>query len=146
MFFVLAKILGFFALPSNVLIVIGLFGVALAAVRRARAGGRLIVTSIVLLAIMGFSPFSNALLLPLEARFPPWDPTRGAPTGIVVLGGAIETLVTARRPEVSLNEAAERMTAAVTLARRYPQARILFSGGSAQLIFEGPLEGPLAVR
>src|SRR5437660_10204639 len=103
MFFVLAKVLGFFALPSNVLIVVGLLGVALAATGRARAGGRLIVASIVLLAFMGFSPLSNALLLPLEDRFPPWDPTRGEPAGIVVLGGAIESLVAAKRPEVSLN-------------------------------------------
>src|SRR5438045_1636724 len=146
MFFVLAKTVGFFALPSNVMIMIGLLGVVLAALRRARAGGRLIVASIMLLAIAGFSPLPNALMLPLEDRFPPWDPTRGAPAGIVVLGGAIDSLVAASRAEVSLNEAAERMTAAVALARRYPQARVLFSGGSGQLIPDAPPEGPLALQ
>ena len=43
MFFVLAKILGFFALPSNLLISLGLLGILLMATRFARAGRRLAV-------------------------------------------------------------------------------------------------------
>src|SRR5262249_50634996 len=43
--------------------------------------------------------------------------------------------VATARHEVALNEAAERMTVVAELARRYPAARILFSGGSAALIF-----------
>ena len=45
MFFVLAKILGFFALPSNLLISLGLLGIVLMATRFARAGRRLAVAS-----------------------------------------------------------------------------------------------------
>ena len=37
-FFVLAKILGFFSLPSNILISLGLLGIVLTATRFARAG------------------------------------------------------------------------------------------------------------
>ena len=146
MFFVLSKILGFFALPSNALIVLGLVGVALAVLRRGRAGGKLIVASLILLAIFGLSPLANALILPLEDRFPPWDASRGPPTGIVVLGGAFETVVAAARPDIPLNEAAERMTASAALARRYPEARIFFTGGVGSLIYGGPTEGELARR
>lgn len=146
MFFVLSRILGFFALPSNALIVLGLLGVAFAMLRRGRAGGRLIVASLVLLAIFGLSPLANALILPLEERFPPWDPSRGAPTGIIVLGGAFETLVSTTRSDIPLNEAAERMTASAMLARRYPEARIIFTGGVGSLLYGGPTEGDLARR
>ncbi len=146
MFFVLSKILGFFALPSNVLIVLGLVGALLLATRFARAGLQCLVASILLLAICGFSPLGNALILPLEERFPPWNPARGAPDGIVVLGGAFETSVAPARGEISLNEAAERMTGAVELARKYPAARILFSGGSGQIIYGGSTEAELARR
>ncbi len=142
----LSKILGFFALPSNLFIVLGLVGIALAAFRRARAGGKLIVASIVLLAIFGLSPLGNAIILPLEQRFPPWDAARGAPAGIIVLGGAFETVVAATRADIPLNEAAERMTVSAELARRYPAARIVFSGGVGALMFEGPPEGELARR
>ncbi|HML12419.1 MAG TPA: YdcF family protein [Xanthobacteraceae bacterium] len=146
MFFYLSKILGFFALPSNALIVLGLVGVAIAVLRGGRAGGRLIVASLVLLAILGLSPLANALILPLEQRFPPWDASRGAPTGMVVLGGAFDTLVSDTRADIPLNEAAERMTASAALARTYPQARLIFTGGVGALLYGGPTEGELARR
>jgi uncharacterized SAM-binding protein YcdF (DUF218 family) len=146
MFFFLSKILGFFALPSNLLIVVGLVGVAIAVLRGGRAGGRLIIASVILLAILGFSPLSNALILPLEQRFPPWDASRGAPAGIIVLGGAFDTIVSATRDDIPLTDAAERMTASAALARQYPQARLIFTGGTGTLVYDGPTEGELARR
>ena len=146
MFFFLSKTLGFFAVPSNALIVLGLVGVALAVFRGGRAGGRLIVASLILLAIFGFSPLANGLMLALEQRFPPWDTSRGAPTGIIVLGGAFDTIVSATRDDIPLTDAAERMTASAALARQYPHARLIFSGGIGTLIYDGPTEGVLARR
>jgi uncharacterized SAM-binding protein YcdF (DUF218 family) len=73
------------------------------------------------------------LILPLEDRFPAGDHTRGPPDGIVVLGGAVSPDVAAQRHSPALTEAAERMTALVELAQRYPHARILFSGGIGAL-------------
>ena len=146
MFFVLSKVLGFFALPSNILIALGMAGIMLMATRYARTGRRLAGASIILLAIAGLSPLGNALILPLEQRFPPWDATRGAPDGMVVLGGAFDTVVSAGRGEIALTDAAERMTVVAELARRYPAARIVFSGGSGQLVFQGATESDLALR
>ncbi len=133
MYFVLSKMLGFFASPSNLLIVLALAGVVLMGTRFPRCGRRLAVVSVVFLAIAGFSPLGNILMLTLEQRFPPWDATRGAPDGIVVLGGAIGPDLSEARGEVSLNEAAERVTAVLELARRYPNARIVYSGGTGAL-------------
>jgi uncharacterized SAM-binding protein YcdF (DUF218 family) len=146
MFFILSKVLGFFALPSNLTIVLGLLGVLLLPTRLARTGRLLTVASLIVLALLGLSPLGNALIIPLEQRFPPWDDTRGPPDGIVVLGGAITPDVSAARNEVALNEAAERVTAAVALARRYPDARIVYSGGTGALIFPEGSEAASAVR
>jgi len=146
MFFVLAKVLGFFALPSNILISLGVLGLVLMATRFARAGRRLAVTALILLAIAGLTPLGNAFILPLEERFPPWDGAGGAPTGIISLGGALDTVVSEPRGEVALNEAAERMTAIAELARRYPDARVVFSGGSGRLVYDGVTEASLAAR
>src|SRR6266699_2637777 len=146
MFFVLAKILGFFSMPSNVLMALGVIGIVLTRTRLARAGWRIAVTAVILLAIAGWSPFGNAIILPLEERFPPWDASRGAPAGIISLGGARDTVVSPVRGEVALNEAAERMTAIAELARRFPDARIVFSGGSGRIIFDGVSEASLAAR
>jgi uncharacterized SAM-binding protein YcdF (DUF218 family) len=144
MFFVLSKILGFFANPSNLVISLGLLGLVLLPTRFRRGGLRLTVISLLLLAVLGLLPFGNALLLPLENRFPPWDPAGGAPTGIIILGGAIAPDVSVARSEVALNEAAERLTAAAALARRYPAARIIYSGGSGALLYDEASEAPLA--
>ena len=132
MFFA-SKVLGFFVEPSNFLITLGLVGAVLLPTRFARAGRRMLVAAMVLLAICGLMPAGTLLLLPLEDRFPAWNPAHGAPDEIVVLGGAIEEVVSAARGEPALDESAERMTATVQLARRYPQARLIFSGGSNAL-------------
>jgi uncharacterized SAM-binding protein YcdF (DUF218 family) len=144
--FILSKVLGFFALPSNFLISIGLLGLVLLCTRFTRLASWLVVTSLVLIALAGLSPLGNVLILPLEQRFPPWDPSRGPPAGIVVLGGGITPDVSVARGAVALNGAAERVTATVELARRYPNARIIFSGGSNALFLDEPLEAPIAVQ
>jgi uncharacterized SAM-binding protein YcdF (DUF218 family) len=145
MFFILSKTLGFFAVPSNVLISIGLIGLVLLCTRFRRLGSWLIVTSLMLIAFVGFSPLGRILILPLEQRFPPWDASRGPPDGIVVLGGAISPDISMARGVVSLNDGAERITVAAELARRYPNTRIVFSGGTGSL-FGGALEAPFAVK
>jgi uncharacterized SAM-binding protein YcdF (DUF218 family) len=146
MFFVLSKTVGFFTIPSNFLLVIGLLGVVLLCTRFRRLASWLVVTSLVLIAVVGFSPLGNVLLLPLEQRFPPWDASHGPPDGIVVLGGAILPEISLARGAVALNESAERITSTAELARRYPNARIMFTGGTNSLMFDAPVEAPIAVK
>jgi uncharacterized SAM-binding protein YcdF (DUF218 family) len=134
LFFFLSKTLGIMLLPSNFLIGLGLVGGILLLTRFASLGRKLVMASLVLLAICGFSPLGNVLMYPLEQRFPPWDDTRGAPDGIVVLGGSIESDLSAAHGVAIFNTAVNRVIAAAALAHRYPQARIVFSGGSANLV------------
>ena len=149
MFFVLSKTIGYLVMPSNLLMAIGLVGLVLLFTRFRRLASWLIVTSLVLIALVGYSPLGRILLLPLEERFPPWDASRGAPDGIVVLGGAISPDISQARGVVALNASAERLTVAAELAHRYPYARIIFTGGSASLDPTAPLaplEAPFAVK
>jgi uncharacterized SAM-binding protein YcdF (DUF218 family) len=85
-FFFLSKTLGIMLLPVNFLIGAGVLGAILLATRWKSLGRKLVIASLLLLAICGFSPLGNLLLYPLEQRFPPWDASRGAPDGIIVLG------------------------------------------------------------
>jgi uncharacterized SAM-binding protein YcdF (DUF218 family) len=128
MFFALSNTLGFLAHPSNVVIVIGLIGAVLLRTRFTRTGWSLSVGSLLLLAVLGFSPIGNALMINLEERFPVWEESRGTPHGILVLGGAVTAGVARVRGMPALNEAAERLLAIADLARRYPDARILVVG------------------
>src|SRR3978361_805950 len=121
-------------LPTNLLIGVGIAGLILRFPRFAWLGRKLMIASIVLLAICGFSPLGNLLLYPLEARFPPWGDARGGPDGIVVLGGSIEPDLSAARGTAVFTGSVDRIIAAAALAHRYPRARILFSGGNANLV------------
>jgi uncharacterized SAM-binding protein YcdF (DUF218 family) len=134
LFFALSKTLGVMLRPTNLLIGVGIAGLILLVTRFGRLGRKLLIASAALLAICGFSPLGNLMLYPLEARFPPWDDTRGAPDGIVVLGGSIEPDLSARRGTAVFTGSVDRIMAAAALAHRYPQARIVFSGGNANLV------------
>ena len=69
MFFALSKVFGFFALPTNFLLSLGILGMLLLCTRFTRLASWVIVTSLVLLAIAALSPLGNLLILPLEQRF-----------------------------------------------------------------------------
>jgi uncharacterized SAM-binding protein YcdF (DUF218 family) len=133
-FFLLSKTLGTAVLPVNVLIGIGVLGAVLLMTRFAASGRRLLAASALLLALCGFSPVGNLLILSLEQRFPQWDSSRGAPDGIVVLGGAIDPDLSAAHGRPILDGAGDRIVAVALLARQYPNARIVYSGGNADLI------------
>jgi uncharacterized SAM-binding protein YcdF (DUF218 family) len=133
-FFLLSKTLGVSLLPANFLIGAGVLGAIFLGTRFSAFGRRLLIASVAALAIAGFSPLGNWLIYPLEARFPPWDASRGAPDGIIVLGGAIDPDRSAAAGRAVFTQAADRIFAAAALARRYPNARILLSGGNANLL------------
>lgn len=137
MFFVLSKTAAFFLLPSNLLIVAGVLGVALLATRYRRAGMRLATGSIVLLVLLGFSPLGGLLSHELESRFPPWNASRGAPDGIVVLGGGLASTLSFDYDEPMLTSDGGRFTAVAKLARAYPKARIVYANGDASLFPSG---------
>jgi uncharacterized SAM-binding protein YcdF (DUF218 family) len=146
MFFVLSKVLGFFALPSNDFATLTAIGVVLLFTRFWRTGRLLAAVGIASLLVAGLSPLGNALIYPLEERFPPWDASHGAPDGIVVLGGAISPDISAARGSPDLNESAERITVVAELARRFPAARIIYSGGNARLLIKQGTEAEVAMR
>ena len=130
MFFSFSKLGGFLVQPSNFLIIASLLGIILMRTRFRRGGQRILVGSVLVLAVCGFSPIGNWLLRPLEQRFPPWDEEYGAPDGIIVLGGVISHGTSAARPYPGINDAAERITVVSKLAKQFPNARLIYSGGS----------------
>ena len=136
MFFVISKVLGFLALPSNFLVIAAVAGACLMLTRWRRLALTLLVGSVLMLAVVGLSPLSNVLLLTLTERFPAWQAGSIDPEGVIVLGGVIDPEVSAERGQVELDSSAERALALLTLARRFPKARIVFSGGSGNLIMD----------
>jgi uncharacterized SAM-binding protein YcdF (DUF218 family) len=144
LFFGLSKTLGAMLLPTNFLIGVGFLGAILMLTRFASLGRKLVIAAVLLLVICGLSPLGTILLYPLESRFPAWDPARGAPDGIIVLGASIEAELSAAHGTPVVRSAPDRIIAAAALAHRYPNARILFTGGSANLISNDAREADFA--
>jgi uncharacterized SAM-binding protein YcdF (DUF218 family) len=137
--FVASKLLWLLAEPGRLLLLVLLAGALLLVPTRGRRGRLLVVVATAGLFALAVLPVGAWLALPLENRFPvPPEPSRV--DGIVVLGGAINPVLSAARGQVALNDAAERMTTAAALARRHPGARLIVSGGDASVLPTGRQE------
>lgn len=114
-----------------------LVGLLMIAFRFRRTGMRVLVAGIGLLVIFAISPISLLFLFLLERQFPPADLSSlsQAPTGIVVLGGAIDSDVRRTRQIVAINERAERLTEGLVLLRKYPTAMAVVQHGGARDLF-----------
>jgi uncharacterized SAM-binding protein YcdF (DUF218 family) len=133
MFFYLSKLLIGFERPGDVLLMLLVLGIVLAWFARTRRGG-LVLASLAALGFVAVAqlPVGYWLTAPLEDRFPQALLPAHA-DGVIVLGGAVDPDTTLRRGLPTLNAEAERMTEFVVLAKRYPAARLVFSGGSGSL-------------
>ncbi len=134
MFFPLSKLIFFVITPSNFLILLGLLGCLLLFTEVGRNLGRAMALAGFLgLLVAGLGPLSAWVLMPLENRFPAFTDDGAPVAGIVVLGGAVEADTSIARDQITVNDAGEREIALADLARRYPQARLVFSGGSGAM-------------
>ena len=145
MSFMLSKLLWIVVAPANFLAWVLAAGVCLqrcAGSRWQRWGGRL--TLFVAVSLMGLIifPVDFWLIQPLEQRFPiPILPAQV--DGIIVLGGMVDPSVMSVWGQPKLNHHADRLTEFVHLARHYPEARLVFSGGSGSLMDTDLAEAPV---
>lgn len=140
MFYYASKVFWLFAQPSSLCVILIAIGLCLIAFTwRRRLGLWLASLGLTALVAAGFLPVGNYLVLPLEERFAGQNlPDPGAEVaGIIILGGFEDGWVSAGRDGLALNEAAERLTEGVRLAKRWPTARVVFSGGVAGLLAGG---------
>jgi uncharacterized SAM-binding protein YcdF (DUF218 family) len=107
--------------------------------------GRWISTiAAILLLLCAIGPLSAWVVRPLETRFPPIQQLPGDTTGIILLGGAFEPDLTIDWNQPQLNTHAERITAFLALARKYPNVQLIFSGGPAAFSSERVTESDIA--
>ena len=129
MIFFAIKVLQAALLPSALLVECAFAGLLL---RRWRLGRVLLAAGVAGLAVCLVLPVESWALRPLEDRFPPMTAFPQRLDGVVVLGGAVDELTSHDHDTPVLNEAANRITSFAILARHYPNARLVFTGGSGQ--------------
>lgn len=137
--FVLSKLFWALIQPSNLVVLALLLAMLFVWRGYRRLGIGLVGGVTVVLVMITVLPIGVWLLSPLENRFSPPDlPDRI--DGVVMLGGAVDGNVSAIRGQIALNDAAERVTALLALARRYPDARLVVSGGMGKLVADAGSE------
>lgn len=131
-FFIASKLVGTL-IRADTWIVIALGVIVLALVfqwRRLAMG----VSALTFAALSALSvlPLGALLLQPIERSFP-GRPALSRVDGIIVLGGSEMARASVYWGQTQLNEGGERYMAALALAHRFPEARVLFAGGSGAL-------------
>ncbi len=136
MLFWLSKVVWFFANPATVLLLLLLAGAALSWTRWRRAG-RLVVTFAAAFGLfVAVAHVGKHMIIALEDRFPIVKEPPERVDGIIALGGVVNQAVTAARGQLSLSGSAERLTEMAVLAKRFPDAKLVFTGGSGKLLGE----------
>lgn len=146
MFFVLSKVLVFLTVPSNVILSIGVIGLILLLTRFRRAGVRLTAASLLLLLIVGVTPIGYALIVALENRFPAGKEDGPPITGVIVLGGPIDSRMSTLRGKLSVTGEVERLLEGAALVKRHPSAKLVFTGGNPSLFGKDPPEAVYAAQ
>ncbi len=135
---ILSKVIFFLAQPSHAALALTGLGLLLLFWQKSwRAGRALVAVGFALLLVIAFSPLGQAMLLPLEERFPHPSTPPDNVAGIIILGGFEDGNVSHARGMLTLNESAERLTEAVILARKLPNTKVVFTGGSSDMFREG---------
>ena len=137
--FVVSKVFWNLVQPLSLAFLFGVFALLLIGLKHLRLAAAALSFALVVLFLTLYTTLGSFLLQTLEARFPrpAGDPPELA--CMIVLGGAFETEVTTARGGMDLNQAGDRFVEALRLAIRYPEAKILVSGGDGSLsgVYEG---------
>ena len=136
MFFSASKIIWFFLQPLNLAILLLALSLLVGAVGWRKLAGTIVLIPFVMLLLSAWTTFGALLIGPLESRFVrPEMPAKVA--GIIVLGGGFEGAINQARGGYELNSGGDRFVEAAILARRFPMAKIVISGGNGSLLLEG---------
>jgi uncharacterized SAM-binding protein YcdF (DUF218 family) len=133
MFFSLSKILWWFAAPANLLFILLTAGVLMLWTRWRRLGRGLATLAVLLFMAISTLPLGPWMIQQLEDRFPAPSTLPSRLDGIIVLGGVASPVLTVERGTLVVGDTIERLTEFAALARRYPQARLVFTGGTGSL-------------
>ena len=133
-FFELSKILGLLIDPLNAIVLLLVIATIFLWRGKPLAARRLLTLIVALFIALIVFPLGDLLLGPLEERFPQPSSMPTKVDGIIMLGGAQQPRLTNAHGQPAMNGGAERMTTFLALARQYPEARLIFTGGSAALL------------
>ncbi len=130
MFFYLSKIFWWLVLPVNVVFLLLVIGVVCLFLQRRRLALTSMSVAVFIYVVFGMLPIGSYLLQALEDRFPAVVKMQDNIAGIIVLGGALNPVISEQRGQLMINGNAERVLSLIELSKQYNNVPIIYSGGS----------------
>lgn len=132
LFFLASKVFWAIAQPDSLIVIILAISAVLTLFNHLRWAKITILSTTLFLVGLGFYPLGDVILAPLENSYT--RPSNVDPTRIILLGGAEDNYPSALTLIPNLTEAGDRFLAALSLAHQFPNATLIFTGGSGHLL------------
>ena len=127
--FIIGKLLWFFLAPGQLALWLPVAAAVALLARRERLARGFAIAFLVVFVVFGMLPVGSILARAEENRFPRPNPPPAHVDGVLVLGGGFGDTVLVARGAPPAEDSDVRLISAMALARQYPNARIVFSGG-----------------
>lgn len=132
-FFLASKIIWAIISPDSLIVLLGAGAWLALSLGWQRLSRRLLSLCALLLLMIGCLPVGEWLIAPLENRFAANAALPAQADGIIVLGGMIDPVRSNAWKQVEIGGAADRLTSFIYLASLYPDAKLVFTGGSGSV-------------
>jgi len=133
-FFLTSKIIWLLLSPDSLLLLLIISALLFLYYGKIHLAKIILSAVTVIILLISFLPVGEWLLYPLESRFQTNPSLPEKVDGIIVLSGAEDTLLSHLWNQVELGSAAERDLTFLSLAKRYPEAKLVFTGGTGSLV------------
>ena len=140
LFFFSSKILWQLISPDNLFVILLVVALLLRYVGKRLYARRIFAFLIISVVFVSLFPLGGWLLYPLETRFQHNPKLPGRVDGVILLGGSIMPLSSRYWGQLEANDSGERLNGFIELAHRFPNARLIFTGGSASITGNTPTE------
>jgi uncharacterized SAM-binding protein YcdF (DUF218 family) len=143
LFFFSSKILWQLISPDNLFVILLVVALLLRYVGKRLYARRIFAFLIISVVFLGLFPLGSWLLYPLENRFQHNPKLPDRVDGVILLGGSVMPVSSDYWQQLEVNDAGERLNGFVDLARQFPNAQLVFTGGSASITGNRPTEASI---
>ncbi len=142
LFFYSAKIIWALIRPDRLFLILLTFSLILYYLGKQKTARRLLIVLVICAWTFGSLPVGEWISHPLNSHFATNPELPDQVDGIIVLGGAVNIPRGDQWGQLELNKRGERIVHWLNLARRYPEARLVFTGGNGTPFEQQPEQEP----
>ncbi len=136
-FFIASKLAWGILSPSNILVLMLIVGTLLLLKGAISAAKCFLLPATLFSLVIMLYPLGDSVIYPLETRFSKPDVMPQQVDGIIVLGGGEQLKSSLSWNSAELGAGGDRYIGAAILAKRYPKAPVIFTGGNSMLGLQG---------